>query len=1349
MYINNKSNYKNENPKMIFEDANTLLEKGYYESARELFTEIHEKINCSEKIKTCDFHLIIDEGDKLFIDKYFEEAIEQYEAAKQLKINEDLATDRILISQFCLEQRKGNILYEDLIELWQNKRYQRQAGDLTRVIVVLQKAKEIAGAIKFVDPSAKGFIKKRVGKLNEKLTFLHQALESYLERAEKLYAKKRYAEAKVLYEAINPAINCTNQIEICAYHLATQIGDEYFFNHQYEKALGEYQKILQYEPNNEGIKESEAVCKFCILEEKAVALYNELVEKWSSREKSIKLLNKVLIELQRTLKVGSQIQFVNEDAKKFVNHKITNLQDQIYNIKQGLETYMQQAHDLLSVEQYMEAKYQYEQIHPAIDCTTYLNTCDFHIALAQGDKYLAKHLYEEAFKHYEQAKSFNLAQESAEERWMLTELASSTKKGVGTYTKIEKAWKEEYQDTLLAQLQDLLSEFKDWKQQVRQLKIVKELLKKKLGETEAVIDGHIAFIEQKFQERKQIADQFFAAKDYAAAKKAYEQLTKVISCQDKIKACDFYLTFKQADKQLAEQDFETALSNYQAAAKQGLQPLVVNKRITICEFCILVEKGKEQLETGELKWSHNNSSALHDFKRGLAYLEEGQKIVPPITEEVIDFQKIISDKAKFIIEGISIVQDKMTEHFENANQLFHQKAYTEAKILYEELPPNPECLVNIKACDFYISIENTDIYLYKEQFDKAAAQYDAAKVFEINNQLIDERLAIINFCQVASKAIQKYGKQPIQEAPPKTTNKWSISKWLGFGKNPIQEEDEQKELDNQVINDLSAKLLELKEVEKLAPTLAFGNEQVQAFLQEKKQKLTKQIDTYAEHLRKYVSHADNLFAQHQYVAAREAYEKLDNAIGCETAIKKCNFYLAIQKADKLLNKQRYEAALEQYTQMRDYQVDDDLVLERLLIGKFCQLNQTANEQYEVGIANWQLEHYEVAAEELQRALANFRETKEMIVKVAPNDEHISDLVNIKLRTLTNRVADITQKLKNYEGDAHYRAAQQLFEEKKYLQARRQFEALHPVVNCAEKIKTCNFYLSIQEADSHMIEQKYDEALLQYQTARQYGIQENIITERVGLYHFCVMVKQANEFYNIGIVKWQIKNFDESVTQLENALVSLRESQKIAPDIHFGDNGIQHLLDESLKEVTQKIGDIQRKLENYTINNYYKTANEFLKEKNFIKARQELEAILELRPNFQKIVDKIEQIDTVLEEQSKPYVQRGDTLFVEAVSIKDKILAKEKFIKAKELYKKALDINPSDYIRRCVRQCGRAISRLEYGNKTSHTLKVDEGKFMNINNLYVPVPDVSKKVGGSKTEMEELIKGLENKINKKS
>ncbi len=1346
----------NQQIDLFLNQANNLFNTQKYRKAKEIYMDLHPSVDCSDRLQQCDFHILIGEGDEYFINQQYEKSIQHYRKAMDYNIDTPLAEERIVISHFCTAYHEAHQAYDEMNERWQKENYSKSAAELSFVLQLYETARDRLEGVVIKDPDGKAFVSKRLSIMDDNCQLLRQGIDSFYQAGVRLFEEQDYFAALEHFQDIHPVVDCSDYMLQCRYFLAVSKGDQSLMHDQFEKAIEYYEMALATEQNNGRVEERLAFCDFAILENQASQQYLVLSEKWQDEkaDKSVRDLAKVLQLCEKAKAQAPTLRFLNQQVKGMLSQAMRGLDEKIQFIQQGLESFRKVANTAFNAENYVGAKKGYTALSSVMDVEEKINKCNFFIAVEKGDTHLSQNEFDEAAEQYTIAANCNVDNNLIHERKLISQFYSLEGKGTKQLSTGMQKW-EENQEQSIIELNAAYNALQEAKVYGADLKQGGSEFALTIEEHFEEMDSQLLQIKNKFKAYRQSTLDFFEQGKYLKAKQQFEQITDKIDCSQEIAACDFYIQLDKADQLLLNKQYDKALPLYEAALKYSLQIGLVKERISTCNYGIAQTKAATTTAEGLEKWQHNDyPAAITIFKKALVQFKDAQQEKPSIQFGDESIVALVEDMNRATENSIQDIQKRLNKQYQEADKLFADAKYLQAKKQYEALPITPHCAEKIKACNFHIQLKNGDTYLLDHAFQDAASAYQEARASRVHNELVEERQEIVRFCGSAHELTDRYVSQKLADTKPRKTDDvensgvWKKLRGMFNNSPPPSKSPEKRKSNEEKVNELKKLLGELKEVKNIYPKIKFADEKIVKFASEKLDIVSKLLDEHSEELSNYYNGADKLFASKRYNAAKEAYEKLHPAIDCTDDIKKCNFFIDLSAADNLLLQRDYEAAIEAYEKLHSHELNQQMVADRIAVCNFCLLEKTSDQQYQLGTEDWKNEHFEKAATFLQKSLANMQEAISIVEKVELEEGPIQSLVNGKGITLNSRIESINRKLKDYEGDNHFKAANEFFDNKQYQEAKKIYEDLHPAVNCSQKIKACEFYIALQKADRYIYNSEYKEAMALYDQAQELEVNLPMVHERKLVHTFCQIQKKAYEQYELGRVKWQIKNFDDAVTHYQQAYQYFKDARQAAPEIQYKDNGMHIYIEERLNILDVKIDEVYWKLDNYKLNSYYRLANEFLKEKNYLKAREQYEQVLELRPDLDKVVDKIEQINAFLDKKAQPFIQRADELFKEGVAVRNTSRAKERFEKAKDLYLKALAVNPTDYLRRCVRQCGRAIAQEQYG-KEVEKLEMNTSAFLNIKSLYIPIPDLSDKLGTTEQEIDDLLEKLRAKtqINK--
>jgi len=429
----------------------------------------------------------------------------------------------------------------------------------------------------------------------------------------------------------------------------------------------------------------------------------------------------------------------------------------------------------------------------------------------------------------------------------------------------------------------------------------------------------------------------------------------------------------------------------------------------------------------------------------------------------------------------------------------------------------------------------------------------------------------------------------------------------------------------------------------------------------------------------------------------------------------------VAEADKLFEKKNFEAAKIKYTEAKEIDPSQTYPDDRLLvISQLFAEKQSAEENYQMTIT---LADNLFNQKKYTEALTEFQNAN----KLKPEEKYPSG----KIDEISKILADIKIRQENY--DNALTAGDSFFEEAVYEKALAEYQKAANLIPeneyPATKISEINAILKeraakgqqyatlIAEADQLFKNRLYQDAKAKYQSALKIQPGEPKPTEKISeIDNVLANIKAVQESYDNAITT--ADNYFNS-GEYENAKAKYEEAQKIKPEekypatkiseiieittaadqlqanyekaIAFGDKLFMKQDYEGAKAEYEKasgfkpdedypktkIKEVSGLLASITAKqNSYKqsivVADKLFGEKQYLEAKIEYQKAVSLKPDEKYPVDRIKDIDKILESQ-KIALGQYNKLLQEA----DALYAQGKFDKAMAQYKAASTIRPTE------------------------------------------------------------------------
>ena len=608
----------------------------------------------------------------------------------------------------------------------------------------------------------------------------------------------------------------------------------------------------------------------------------------------------------------------------------------------------------------------------------------------------------------------------------------------------------------------------------------------------------------------------------------------------------------------------------------------------------------------------------------------------------LDYEQCIAEKFNNLVnEGDKLLKDKNFDEaiakYEEAKQIFSNDKYLLKKI--EEANALKEKTRNIEN-EYKLTIEKADLFYSQNKYHEAlnlykgalilkpSESYPSIRIKEIENKINEEKVK-----QEEIKNKENRYNELLQLAVNEYKNKnYKKSRDYYLEAQKIKPENDElnikiKELD-ELIKQEELKLQKEKSIEQ---AYVENLSQAERLLKEKKYEEAKILYQKALSIKPQENYPLQKIKEIDEIVKKEEINKQKALL----QDKETKYNSLLDEADKFFRNKQYQEAYEKYNQALLIKPEELYPKQR--IAQLKKLIETeTKKQTEIELAYQQT--LTRAADE-ERA-GNFENAKSLYLsalKFQPNSE-----------TLKNKIAEI---------DRIIQAKQREQQEKSLIEK-----------NYVEEIKKADYYF--QNKNYELAKQSYQNAL-KFKPSEKYPelkikeINDIIATdkqkqEQLKLYND--YIARANSLYIT-------KDYD-------NALVNYKEALKIKPDDQFVLGRIREI--ENINQQRQKELQ-QEKERRQRYEDLIKTADQYFAIKNYQLSRASYENALKLYPNEQYPIQKIKEIDEILAvEEIKIQQQKSkEREFNAEVEKAEFYFNQKKYELALQSYKKALELNPDD------------------------------------------------------------------------
>jgi tetratricopeptide (TPR) repeat protein len=780
----NKAAQLEKDYKTAIEKADKLFSEKNYEEAKKSYTEAN-KLKPSEpypsnKLKEIesaladkakqeklenDFKTVIQNADKAFNAKDYQNAIKDYQTASILKPNDKYAIDQIAKAQKALEalanEQKLNADFQNLVKeaeaALNAKKYIDAKTSFEKALGL--KPSEAAVKTKITEVTKLIEEQNKQAELDKKYNDAILMAESSFKEGNLEQAKSAYTQAQQLKPTESVPKQKIQEIEqlIAAkknaekleadYKLALREGDAALQAKDLSKAKAAFEKAL-------GLKPSEAIPKAKLAETEKLIAEKSANEKLETEFKAI--LQKADASLS-TKDFQNAIKSYNDALKlKPGDKQVTEQLAKAQQLQNDAETL-----------QKTEAEYQN--------------------AIKEAETLLAAKKYQEAKVSYEKALAIK-----PNEALPKTKIAEINKV-LEEIAKNQEAEKK-YNDIIAQAEQQLkegnLEQAKDNFKQASLLKPVETLPKDKIAQIEQLIASkkNAEKLELDFQAAIKEGDAAFTAKDLEKAKAAYEKaqslkpgekipqekISNIISLMaEKAKADklenDYQNAIKAADKSFTDKKYQEAIAFYQDALKLKSQEKYPTDQITKINQILDEAKKQNQIENqyievlqeAEMLYAQNKiQESLESYEKALN-LKPGEAFVSnkiELIKKKLEAQAKEQETEKAYTDAIKQAEDAIKADQLSDAKTALQKALTvkpndaAAKQKINDLDLLIAAKTNAEKTEqgFKAAFEEGESNLKQNNLEKAKQAFEKALTFKPQDAIAKQKLTDIEN-KIASK----------------------------------------------------------------------------------------------------------------------------------------------------------------------------------------------------------------------------------------------------------------------------------------------------------------------------------------------------------------------------------------------------------------------------------------------------------------------------------------------------------------------------------------------------------------------------------------------------------------------
>jgi len=1021
-----------------------------------------------------------------------------------------------------------------------------------------------------------------------------------------------------------------------------------FIQKKFDLALTEYEKAQKLAPNDPVIKERISKIKSMIADQKkAIEDYQKTIVSADSYFKAKDYLN-AKAAYQLAIDLNPVDQYAKDKLKETMEYlrslKATNI---LYDVA------IESAEQLFRAKEYEKARVEYEKASKVLPNDTYakarINECIkimidkqtkeemYAKSIASADKFYAAKNYQSALLDYKDASSIKPEEKYPKDRITeLTALVKAQKEIDDAYNKAianaDKLFKETSYPNSRTEYQN-----------ASKIKPEEAYPKNKMKEIDDLL-AHQSMTENEYQRLISVADSFYIEKNFIRAKTNYLQALAVKPAEsypkEMIAKADNLIAGQEANAKSIDEAYKSAIAN------------------------------ADKLFTDK---SYDPAKSEYQNALNIKPSEQYPK------DKIAAIESIIA-----LAEKQKILQEKYKSSIANADKLFTDKSYDQAKIGYQEaltIMPSEEYPKNkIGEIDKIIG--------EKEKLKALEAQYN--DLITKGDKLLSEK----NFEQAKTQYSQALQIKPDELYP----------------KNKLIEIDK-------ALEDLAA--------------LKVLDDQYQASIT-KADKLFNE-KTY-EAARSEYTIAGNLKSKEQY--PKDKIAEIDKALAAiaDLMAKDEQYKASIEKADKLLADKSYEPAKNEYQNAGSIKPGEQYPKQKIAeIDKILEefaFQKSLDDQYKSIIANADKllsdKSYGEAKVQYQSALKLKPAEKYPVDKIAQIDLALADIA--KQKSLDDQYLNIVKTADNLLATQVYDQARTKYSDAGNLKPSEQY----PKDKIAEIDKTLaeiaqnkaideKYKLILINADKLMVAKIYDQARTEYTNALNLKPSGQYPKDKVAeidkILADIAHQKEIDQQYQTSVLKadqlLSSKSYEQAKTEYINAgalkpneqypktkiaeIEKLFADQKaldeqynasiVKADKLLGDKSYDLAKTEyqaagRMKPVEQypkdKIAEIDKTLaeiaKQKTIEDHYKSiiskADKLFEEKSYDRAKTEYTNAGTVKPTEQYPKDKISEIETLLAE-----LKARDESYKASIARADQLLLKKSYDEAKTEYQNASTIKP--------------------------------------------------------------------------
>jgi hypothetical protein len=786
-----------------------------------------------------------------------------------------------------------------------------------------------------------------------------------------------------------------------------------------------------------------------------------------------------------------------------------------------------------------------------------------------------------------------------------------------------------------------------------------------------------------FNDAMAAGDQAFNANDFVNAMSGYQKALSIKpndqTAKNKYASADAKLAqqnrlnqsynaaITEANKRLTDKRYPEAKEKYQEALQYAPESDYPKRQISKIDELLAQQEAEIKLrkdfdqavaEAESLLKNKELAKAKDTFMK--AYNLIPSEPIPP--QRISEINALLSEQAQKDAQ-LKATMDAYQNAVQRADKLFGSKDYASAQLVYGEAslikPDEKYPTDQIELIDKLLKEQNDQKYqatiakadnsFNTNQFTDATTSYQEALTYKKNDPYATRRLKEIEQ-KLADLAAEK-------DRLKKTQDQYNAL--LADADNDLKNKEYQKSRDKYT------------KASGLKPEEIFPKDQI-AKIDQILKDIQKQTDLDKQYTQ-FINTAQEEFSQNKLKEARSDYQKAFNVKPNEPLP-----LMRITEIDRLLAQQEETAklaAMEEAQRIAKAKADKEQYDRSVAAGD----KAFAEKQYKIART-----HYTNAL----IGLPNEKYPKDQITKI---DELLAQLEREKTLAVQQAQRDSIQRAKDLAAfNATMTAAAELDRNKRYPEAIAKYEdaiKIKPeqkasvqklISDIEDKIQLLakqdtEYKRIIKQADDLYASTKLEDALTEYQNAATIKPEEDYPKKQISEIQ-SLLAARDQSYANA------IKNGDKAYEDADwqGAKSAYTEALAVKPKETYPAN--------RLKEVNQKIADAnQAVLASASEDKAYKDAvdkgEKSLKEDQLTTAKMHFEVAKSLKPAEKLPVDRIREIDALIDQRNKERLAQAqrdlDEKYRQAISVADNSFREKSYNIAKLQYKQALLIKPDE------------------------------------------------------------------------